>query len=157
LSIKRKNISFIEDIVEEAFGEVTPKNMEITKLLFDYMLKEIEYNSETIAFHYKYLGLFYQDLKLLKTKLHRVNEEKDYEKHRQIRDRISLIEIISDEKGKVRNKQLSYPLMLERYLRKKFEIINTNASGNGRIPPLHFVAIEKVQNKNFKLHAQNNF
>ena len=154
---KRKNISFLEDIVEEAFGEVNPKNMEITKLFFDYITKEIEYGSETIAYQLHHIGVFYQDVTLLKSLLYTINEEKDFEQYHKIRDRISLIHMIGDEKGRIRNKQLAHPLMLEGYLRKKFDIRFTFSKGTGRIPPLHFKAIETIQNRNFKKHAQNDF
>lgn len=154
---KRKNISFLEDIIEEAYGEITPRNTEIVKMFLDYITKEIEYGSETIAFQIRHIGVFYQDLTLLKSLLFTINEEKRPEEYAKVRDRISFIQMISDEKGKVRNKELAHPLMLESYLKKKFDIKSTFSMGDGKIPPIYFKAIETIQNRNFKKHAQNNF
>ena len=57
----RRLISFLDDVVEEAYGEATPEKMEMVKLLIEYMIDEIKTDTDSMGFFIPFFGWLSQN------------------------------------------------------------------------------------------------
>lgn len=154
MKTNRRQISYIEDIIEEAFGEVTPKNLEMINLFFNYIIEEQKNGSDSLGYRLPWLGNFYQDFALLRaTKKYIKTEEDELE----YINRVGELNYYSDEMGGKSNpKQRPHVHNMEWKLRKKYELPKGGLAHEDRIPPLFLMAVEDLQNKNFEKHKQKN-
>lgn len=151
---KRNDISYLEDIIEDAFGVCNEYYLEMFKNVFSYIIEEIKYKSETFGYRLPHVGTLYQDYHLLKPTEKKLKTEEDKLNHL---NRIGEISYYVDEKGTaVRQKKYPFMFSMERGLRSKFELPAGRLVDAGRIPPMFFAAIERIQNNNFEEHKKKN-
>lgn len=151
---KRKDISYIEDIIEEAFGECNEKELEFAKSLFTYIIEELKIDTDSLGYRFPHLGVLYLDYYLYKAKQY--DAETEEEKLLFI-NRLGTINMYSDELGgKSKNKMSPYLFKMESNLRKKFNLPKERLNNVGRIPPVFLAAVERLQNNNFEKTKKEN-
>lgn len=151
---KRKDISYIEDIVEEAFGECNSKELEFAKLLFNYIIEELKIDTDSLGYRLPYLGVLYLDYYLYKAKQYSAETE---EEKLLFLNRLGTINMCSDELGgKSKNKMSPYLFKMESNLRKRFDLPKDRLKNIGRIPPVFLSAVERLQNNNFEKTKKEN-
>jgi len=151
---KRKDISYIEDLVEEAFGECSPKNLELAQMLFNYIIEELKIDTDSFGFRFPNLGVLYLDYYLYRAKEHFAETE---EEKLLFVNRLGTINMYSDELGgKSKNKTAPFVFKMEASLRKRFDLPKQKLIDAGRIPPTFLAAVERLQNNNFEKNKKEN-
>lgn len=137
----RRSISFIEDVVEEAFGEVNAKNLEIANSLFSYIVNEIKSENESLGYFLPSLGWIIESYALLKN-LSYTGSKKD-----SLISKLGDMQEVSDSIGGISpNKR--YPLLFRQISKLKKHFILPNPTE--KVHPLFYIALEELQNKNYK-------
>lgn len=154
MTTKRRQISYIEDIVEEAFGECTPKNLEMVKLFFNYIIEEQKNGSDTLGYRLPWLGNIYQDYHLFRAKKSSLKTEEEGTNYI---NRLGELDAYTDEKGGMTHqKKRPHMLNMEWELHKKYELPKQGLVFESRIHPLFYMAIEDLQNKSFEKFKRKN-
>ena len=144
----RRLISFLDDVVEEAYGEATPEKMEMVKLLFEYMIDEIKTDTDSMGFFIPFFAWLSQNYYLtrgLTYKQFKSEKQKDT-----IVSRLGDIAMVADGLGGL-SPNRRVPLLQRQLhlLRKKYNL----PSADHRIHPLYLTALEDLQNKSFNKYS----
>lgn len=151
---KRRDISYLEDIIEDSFGVCDEFHLELFKNVFSYIVEEIKYDSDSFGYQFPHIGTLYQDYHLYRPTENKKETEEEKLNHL---NRIGQMSYFADEKGNgVRNKKYPYMFYMENGLRRKFELPSTKLINAGRNPPIFFAAVERIQNNNFEEHKKKN-
>lgn len=151
---KRRDISYLEDIIEDSFGVCDEFHLELFKNVFSYVIEEIKYDSDTFGYRFPHIGTIYQDYHLYRATERKKETEEEKLNHL---NRIGEMSYFTDEKGyHVRNKKYPYMFYMENSLRRKFDLPSTRLIDAGRTPPIFFAAVERIQNNNFEEHKKKN-
>ena len=144
----RRLISFLDDVVEEAYGEATPEKMEMVKLLFEYMIDEIKTDTDSMGFFIPFFGWLSQNYYLtrgLTYKQFKSEKQKDT-----IVSRLGDIAMVADDLGGLSPNRRVPLLLLFLFF---FIIYFFLPSADHRIHPLYLTALEDLQNKSFNKYS----